>query len=62
MEHVRFLCILSKSRVSVYYLPGDLLNINPTGFQSLVVWGLNVLVQDFYIVKPDVGLEPLSPL
>ena len=53
-------CVPSKSGVSVSPSPVEVLQSNPTGFQSLILWGFLLPLLDPQVRKPDVGLRTLT--
>ena len=52
----------SRSGVSISHSPQGLLKVSPTGLQSLVIWGLVFLVQDFQSGELIMGLRTLTSL
>ena len=61
------LCVPSKSEVSVLSSPVELLQSNPTEFQSQILWGLLLPLKDHPLPqpparKPDMVLKTLIPV
>ena len=56
------LCAPSKSGVSVYSSPVELLCLSPTGLQSQMLWGLLLLMPDPWAWEPDMRLRTLTPV
>ena len=50
----------SKSGVSVFLSPVELLQSSPTGLESHMLWGLLLLMPDPEAGEPDVGLRALT--
>ena len=56
------LCAPYKSEISVFPNPMELLQPNPTGLQSQMLWGLLFPVSDPHTGGPDMGLRTLTPV
>ena len=56
------LCVPSKSGVSVSPSPVEVLQSNPTSFQSLILWEFLLLLLYPQVGKPDVGLRTFTPV
>ena len=62
LEHVRFLCVPFKSGVSISLSPLGLPKVSPAGLQGQILWEFVSPMEDSWSGKPNMGLEPLTPL
>ena len=58
----KILCVPSRSGVSVSPSPVEILQSNPAGLQSQILWGFPVLLPDHQSGKPDLGLRNFTPV
>ena len=56
------LCVPSKSGVSVYPSPVEVLQSNPTRLQGLILWEFLLSLPDPQVGKPEVGLRTFTPV
>ena len=56
------LCVPSKSGVSVSPSPVEILQLNPTSLQSLILWEFLLPLPDPQVGKPAMGLRTFTPV